>query len=157
MDIVAELRAAAKAQLQRDWDTHLITSWRTHGKTSMRSCVSKFVKSQRIRNTDVFDSLRRVPRLPQHWHSCVGRFVAAYLPKINNALFNGNLTDEQIALAAYKLKMDTLDAPVDASKAKRERAEVNRAEKSADANTLALNIRRQWRQATSRSNWTACK
>ena len=155
-DILEQIKAAGRDYDQRLWDAHLLHWWSAYGSGGIRKCVASFMAEYDV-SIERFNSLKRIPRQQRHWRCCVTRFVAAYLPKISNVLFNGSLTPEQIIAAANKLKIDTADSPADQKKAARERSEIDKSERAAEAFLGLKKIRADARLATSKSRWDVCK
>ena len=83
------------------------------------------------------------------------RFIAAYLPQLNDMLWSETLRDEQI-LAVMK-GMDTLNNPADGHKDIKDRAERTKTSKELMAQKASYCLVREQREYTSKSNWGQCK
>lgn len=157
MDIAAEIKEIAKQHMQQAWDRHLIVCWQKYKNCNMPKCAELFYKQYKGVDHETFGSLRRVPKYKNHWHCCVTRFVAAYLPALNNVLLNDRLSVDEIVALLAKYPLDTQRKPEDTKKATAEKREVKAAEQAHKAAKMSIARRRTWREDTSRSNWNACK
>lgn len=156
MDIIAEIKAAHSAYLQDAWDEHLVTWWYEQPKANLRKCVRVFLTTNNMDLED-FYPLLRVPRYHHQWHTCVTRFVAAYLPKLSTALWGDKLDREELLKRLKATKMDTAKRALDYDKYRREHKEEADAVRDANAFSTLKKIRADARLATSKSNWKVCK
>ena len=157
MDIIEELRKAHTEYLQDAWDAHLVDSWYRYPKASIRYCASVFMKVNNIKTFEELHELKRTPKRKHQWHTCVTRFIAGYLPKLNIALWGDKLDREELLKRLKATKMDTLESPVDARKQRAERKEEDDAKRDADAYSALRRLRADARLETSKSNWKHCK
>ena len=157
MDIIEQLKAAHKEYLQDVWDAHLVGWWYNFPKKSIRTCVGVFMNNNNIKSFEEVQELLRTPKVQHQWHSCVTRFVAAYLPKLSTALWGDKLDREELLKRLKATKMDTATRAVDYDKHRREHKEEADAVRDANAFSALKKIRADARLATSKSNWKVCK
>ena len=163
MKTLAELaEEAAHEQLQLAWDTHLVTAWYEYPKASMRKVVGVFF-SRNFQNVteekklEMFDKLKRIPCVSNHWKSCASRFIAGYLPRLNTVLWNDKLSRDEIIKRLNASGIDATRNPDNIEKHRKEKAEQDAAERAEHLYSPLRRLRADARYASSRSNWKACK
>lgn len=157
MDIIEQLKAAHKEYLQDAWDAHLVEWWYNFSKKSIRTCVNVFMANNNIKSFDDVRGMLRTPKEKHQWHTCVSRFIAGYLPKLNTALWGDKLDREELLKRLRATKMDTINRALDYDKYRREHKEEAYAVRDANAFSALKKIRADARLATSKSNWKVCK
>jgi hypothetical protein len=132
MGLLNDLFAEAHDEvLQELWDRNLIKMWRAPRHMYTSKAVPMFVKENNI-TYEKFNTLKRTPRYgKQHW-TTIARFIAAYLPKLNDKLWEGKMNDDELVAWLGKSKMDTLMNMVDSHITTKESRERKR-----DSNALA--------------------
>ena len=163
MKTLAELaEEVAHEQLQLAWDNHLVTAWYEYPKASMRKVVGVFF-SRNFQNVteekklEMFDKLKRVPCVSNHWRSCASRFIAGYLPRLNTVLWNDTLSRDEIITRLNASGIEATRTPDNAAQHNRDKAEQDKAERAERAYSSLRRLRADARYASSRSNWKACK
>ena len=153
MNIADEIRAANQELLQDQWDKWLIEGWKNYKDQLMHNACSIFCFRNKISEED-FRLLKRTPKHQYHFRCRVSRYFAAYLHSVSEALWNG-WADETVLKLMKKTDIEMV--PFDASKYKKERAEQQKANKSAMAEQVSHDLVKRQRESNSRSNWKACK
>lgn len=163
MKTLAEIAEEAYLEgLQLAWDKHLVHGWFNYSKCSMRMCAAEFFRDnfQALTNEkakEYFHKLKRTPQFKHHWHSCVSRFIAAYLPRLNTVLWAGKLSEDAVVARLNASGLTTNDKPSNHAAYRRDKAEQNNAERAERAYTSLRRLRSDARDATSKSNWKTCK
>lgn len=89
-------REALLYLLQKQWDLYLIKAWRARPFLSMAVCAGEFEQKHKDATTA---NMRRFPIYEKtHFTLTVSRFIAAFLPKTNNALWDGKTDEEVISI-----------------------------------------------------------
>lgn len=82
--------------LQKQWDLHLIKTWREQPFLQMAVCAGEFEKKHKDAKPE---NIKRFPRYEKtHFSLTASRFIAAFLPKTNNALWDGKTDEEVISI-----------------------------------------------------------
>ena len=111
MSLLTELFYEARSEvLQEDWDKCLLSAWRSSKFLRTESVVGKFRDAYQLTKEE-FSKLRRVPYFSNQFKTRIPRFVAAYLPDLNEKLFGSNLCDED--LLVFMRNLETLHRPFD--------------------------------------------
>ena len=141
-----EAKADAMALVaQRAWDAHLVKTWRERPFLPVFACAAEFFHGSNS------SGLERVPAHDRHnLHCSVTRFVAAYLPKTNDALWDGR-SDDYVLLVIAREKLSKVASDElkvrDEKYAKRSAIALDRLAKtkrSMHASNLEKNARRSW-------------
>ena len=163
MKSLAEIAEEAYVdELQLAWDTHLVTAWYEYPKASMRRVVGSFFSGNlkgmtEEKRIEMFDKLKRVPCVYNHWRSCASRFIAGYLPRLNTVLWNGKLPRAEIVKRLNASGIEATLNPDNVERHRKEKAEQDAAEKAEHLYSSLRRLRADARYASSRSNWKACK
>ena len=148
--LLDELKSIKFEVLQDEWDRLLIKNWKNETSLYMSRMVYSFLKDNNI-NYDDLKNMRRVPKYKIHQRCTVSRFISAYLPELNNVLFNKNNKDD--AILKFMKNLKTLDIPIDFKKSKKEKQEMLKSEKESKAAFQSGCLVRNQREFTSRGNW----
>jgi hypothetical protein len=138
--------------IQKQWDMHLIKAWREHPFLRMSDCASDFEK----KIIDVTPGrLKRFPVYKKtHFVLTVSRFIAAFLPKTNNALWDGK-TDEEVIVVMGKEQL--LAQCADQRKFKHESYVRSSARKNLSATDASIRASKDHNGKCARRNWSAVK
>jgi hypothetical protein len=132
MSLLNDLFAEAHDEvLQELWDRNLIKVWRAPRHMYMNKTTRIFVQDNNI-TYEKLNTLKRTPRYGKQQQVTVARFVAAYLPKLSDKLWDSKMTDDELVAWLGKSKMDTLMNMVDSHITTKESRERKR-----DSNALA--------------------
>ena len=138
--------------MQKQWDLNLIKTWRGKPFLQMAVCAREFEKKHKDAKPE---NLKRFPRYEKnHFTLTVSRFVAAFLPKTNNALWDGKTDEEVIAIMG---KEHLLTQCADRRKVDAESYDRTKTRKSlaaADASRLAVE---EHNEKCARRSWTTVK
>lgn len=148
--LLDELKSIKFEVLQDEWDRLLIKNWKNETSLYMSRMVYSFLKDNNI-NYDDLKNMRRVPKYKRHQKCAVSRFISAYLPELNNVLFNKNNKDD--AILKFMKNLKTLDIPIDFKKSKKEKQEMLKSEKESKAAFQSGCLVRNQREFSSRANW----
>ena len=153
IDIFEEAKhEALTCLLQKQWDLHLIKAWRTRPFLSMAVCAGEFEQKHKDATTA---NMRRFPIYEKtHFTLTVSRFIAAFLPKTNNALWDGK-TDEEVIVVMGKEQM--LAQCADQRKAKHESYVRSSTRKSLSATDASIRSNKDHNGKCARRNWAAVK
>lgn len=155
-DLSALLREAHEDMLQELWDRALIQAFRYSGFRYMNRLVRGFISNEQI-DYPRLNALKRTPRLGRHLSCSVPRYVAAYLPRLNEKLWDSNMTEDQLVKWLGSSNMDTLLNPSDWTKNNKERQSFVRSLNKDKHVHVEQQAQREHRLATGRSNWNAIK
>ena len=112
MDILNLMKETHKDMLQELWDRNLIKIFKNNKIIYMNVCINDFLSSENISYNE-FVILKRVPKWPHQQRCNVLRFIAAYLPDLNEKLWDTKWTEDQLIDWLNKKNINTLLAPVD--------------------------------------------
>lgn len=150
------LKEAHDDMLQELWDRALIKAFRDKGFRYVDRLVMGFIGDEQI-DYSRLNALKRTPRHTRHTHCTVPRYVAAYLPRLNDKLWDSNMTEDQLVTWLARSGMDTLLSPNDWTKGRRERESFTR-DVVKDKRVLAeQKAQRDHRLTMRRSNWSVTK
>ena len=150
------LKEAHDDMLQELWDRALIKAFRNKEFRYVDRLVRGFISGEQI-NYSRLNALKRTPRHTRHARCSVPRYVAAYLPRLNDKLWDSNMTEDQLVTWLARSGMDTLLSPNDWTKGRRERESFTR-DVVKDKRVLAeQKAQRDHRLTMSRSNWSVTK
>lgn len=135
--ILNELQEIKIELLQDQWDRELINSWRKNAYHYTGYLIQNFMRRNNI-DFEYLKNLKRVPRHSSHYHTRISRFVAAYIPKLSEALFNKNNSDDSIL--KYMKNLDTLMQPIDQKVSKKEKEELKKSAKEAMAEHVSFQL-----------------
>lgn len=100
--------------MQRAWDTSVITAWREDG--TIWNAIFKWEELTGKRFSDHLQELRRAPRSGLPWKMRVRVFVAEYLPKISNRLWDQSpARDEPLINKLQTSSYTTVERPTHAN------------------------------------------
>jgi hypothetical protein len=150
------LKEAHEDMLQELWDRALIKAFRDKGFRYVDKLVMGFVGDEQI-DYSRLNALKRTPRHTRHTHCTVPRYVAAYLPRLNDRLWDSNMTEDQLVMWLARGGMDTLFTPSDWKKEGRERESFIRAMGKDKHVYVEQQAQRDHRLTMSRSNWSVTK
>lgn len=120
MSLLIELLNEAKEDvIQEDWDLTLISLFREVKFPLTSIVVDNFIKKHNLTADDFF-RLKRVPKYSRQFHSNIRRFIAAYLPDLNDRLLDTKMSDAELLAWMRRRKLDTQDSPSDAHKVQAE-------------------------------------
>lgn len=138
--------------LQKQWDMHLIKAWRERPFLQMAVCAGAFEQKHKDVN---WENMRRFPIYEKtHFVLTVSRFIAAFLPKTNNALWDGK-TDEEVIVVMGKEQL--LAQCADQRKFKHESYVRNSARKNLSATDASIRAIKDHNSLCARRNWSAVK
>ena len=138
--------------LQKQWDMHLIKAWRERPFLQMAVCAGAFEQKHKDVNRE---NMRRFPIYEKtHFVLTVSRFIAAFLPKTNNALWDGK-TDEEVIVVMGKEQL--LAQCADQRKFKHESYVRNSARKNLSATDASIRAINDHNGLCARRNWSAVK
>ena len=138
--------------LQKQWDLNLIKSWRDRPFLPMAACAGDF---ERKHKDGMKEKLQRFPKYAKaHFGVSVSRFIAAFLPKTNNALWDGRSDEEVLAVMASER---LLDRCADFTKATSEFYVRSKTKKTFNAVSAEDRARRENNERHARRNWSAVK
>ena len=150
------LKEAHDDMLQELWDRALIKAFRNKEFRYVDRLVRGFISGEQI-NYSRLNALKRTPRHTRHARCSVPRYVAAYLPRLNDKLWDSNMTEDQLVTWLARSGMDTLLSPNDWTKGRRERESFTR-DVVKDKRVLAeQKAQREHRLTMRRSNWSVTK
>lgn len=134
MNMFLEILQEAKEEvLQEAWDRCLLAAFKSTKYPSTALLVDNFQKEQKISKED-FYKLKRIPHYTRHYRTRIPRFIAAYLPALNDRLYDSKMTDDELIVWMRKANLDTENKPSDMYKST---AEFRMKQKS--ARELAIN------------------
>lgn len=127
MSLLIELLNEARGDVvQEDWDLTMISIFRAVKFPRTSLIVEQFRNKHKLSDDDFF-KLKRVPRYHRHFHCSIRRFIAAYLPDLNDRLLDTKMSDDELLAWMRRSKLDTQDAPEDAHKVHAEARERRKA------------------------------
>jgi hypothetical protein len=150
------LKEAHEDMLQELWDRALIKAFRHKGVRYVDVLVRMFVQGEKI-SYPRLNALKRTPRHGKQLRCTVTRYVAAYLPRLNEKLWDSNMTEDQLVMWLARGGMDTLFTPSDWKKEGRERESFIRAMDKDKRVLVEQQAQQEHRLTMSRSNWSAIK
>ena len=153
MDIFEEAkREALTYLLQKQWDLYLIKAWRERPFLLMAACAGEFEQKHK---DATMENMRRFPIYEKtHFTLTVSRFIAAFLPKTNNALWDGK-TDEEVIVVMGKEQL--LAQCADQRKSKHESYVRSSTRKSLSATDASIRSNKDHNGKCARRNWAAVK
>lgn len=138
--------------LQKQWDMHLIKAWRERPFLQMAVCAGAFEQKHKDVN---WENMRRFPIYEKtHFVLTVSRFIAAFLPKTNNALWDGK-TDEEVIVVMGKEQL--LAQCADQRKLKHESYVRSSTRKNLSATDASISSSKDHNGKCARRNWSAVK
>ena len=153
MDLLDDVR---EDLLQESWDKRLIEAFRSKHFRYVNVFVKVFLDEEKV-PIQRLNTLKRTPKHVWQFGITVPRFVAAYLPKLNDLLWDSNMTDQQILEWLGKSNLDTLKSVSDYRKSIKDYRllyKTRATDKKARVET-AIDVKTY--QAGLRSNWKAVK
>jgi len=142
--------------LQESWDKRLIEDCRSKDFRYINILVHIFMDEEKV-PIQRLNTLKRTPKHTWQFGITVPRFVAAYLPKLNELLWDSKMTDQQIFEWLGRSNLDTLKSSSDYRRNIKDFRLFNRT-KAVDKKAKiesAMGIKVY--QAGLRSNWRAVK
>ncbi len=140
-------------QLQKYWDASLIASWRRS--QHLLAAILRWEHLTGRRFTDVLGQLRRAPRPNMPWKIGVRVFVAEYLPKISDRLWNQ--APEKDVLLLRKLQTSTYDTMRTAMPTQGLRDINNKRRQARKAGSEVVWETNQYLQRNSATDWNVTK
>lgn len=117
MSFLTELLNEVKDELlQEEWDRELLRAFR-HGQYPITGIVVDRFRAKHKLTREQFKELKRVPRYARHFDTRIPRFIAAYLPSLNDKLYASNLSDDDLIKWMNKVNLDVESRPADNQKA----------------------------------------
>jgi hypothetical protein len=100
------LLEAADEVLQEAWDRKLLLAWRNTKYPLMWNVCRPFVIDNKI-TWRKFYGLKRTPRY-EHQHKVTApRFIAAYLPSLNDKLYDSKMSDDELVQWMNSVNLNT--------------------------------------------------
>jgi len=138
--------------LQKQWDLHLIKAWRDRPFLRMSDCAGEFEKKHK---DAIPEHMKRFPKYEEtHFYLTVSRFIAAFLPKTNDALWDGKTDEEVVAIMS---KENLMRQCVDRRKVDAERYAVNKTRKTMAATDASRRAHEEHNGMCARRSWTTVK
>lgn len=135
---------------QEYWDASLIRTWRNAG--TVMDAIRMY---QSITKTDFVNdvpSLKRVPKLGYPWKMGIRTFVASYLSKISNRLWDQ--PQEKDVLLLRKLKTSSYDTDVSATPD----SELQKEQRASKVNNKKMEFANaKYKQRNSSTDWNVNK
>lgn len=150
------LKEAYDDMLQELWDRALIKAFRNKGFRYVDRLVKGFISDEQI-NYSRLNALKRTPRHTRHTRCSVPRYVAAYLPRLNEKLWDSNMTEDQLVTWLARSGIDTLLSPGDWKKESKERQAFIRAMDKDKHVYVEQQAQREHGITMRRSNWNVNK
>lgn len=142
--------------LQESWDRNLIKMWRAPFHAYMKRTMYIFVKDNNI-TYEKLNALKRTPRNVKQHRNTVARFIAAYLPKLSDKLWEGKMSEDELVAWLGKSKLDTMLMMVDDDKVKKETREKYRIKIKYQQNMAEGKVDRRWYDGHQRNSWSTIK
>ena len=157
MSLLNDLFAEAHDEvLQELWDRNLIKMWRapSHMYTNR---VVVFLKSENNITYEKLYTLKRTPRYSKQQWTTVARFIAAYLPKLSDKLWENKMTEDELVAWLGKSKIDTLMDVSDLHKTRAETKEKRHVKLKYQQTMVEGKVDDRWYDGHLRSSWTTVK
>ena len=155
-DLLGLMHEAHDDMLQEIWDRYLINTFKSLSKMTMARCAAEFIDRGHI-TVERFHELKRVPKYYRQARCLVTRFVAAYLPALNEKLWDTNWSVDQLIAWLAKNNINTNDGLSDARKSKSEYRQRKTVNKHLARNTLEVQGYFENRDLYKKSNWNQVK
>ena len=157
MSLLNDLFAEAHDEvLQELWDRNLIKMWRSPRHLYTSKAVPMFVKENNI-TYEKFNTLKRTPRYGKQQRITVARFIAAYLPKLSDKLWDGKMTEDELVAWLGKSKLDTMMKMSDDDKAVEETRDKRHVKLKYQQTMTEGKVDERWYDKHLRSSWTTVK
>ena len=155
-DLLGLMHEAHDDMLQELWDRYLIGLFKSLSKISMGKSIAEFIDQENI-TLDRFYELKRIPKYG-YQHRCVAtRFVAAYLPALNEKLWDTDWSIDQMVGWLAKSNINTTRQLSDARKYKSEYSQRQTVNKLLARNTLEIQGYYENQDIYKKSNWNRVK
>ena len=155
-DLASLLAETHDEVLQELWDRTLIQMWRAPFHSYMGKTMYIFVQDNNI-TYDKLNTLKRTPRYGKQFKTTVARYIAAYLPKLSDKLWDGKMSEDELVAWLSRSKIDTLITMADSHKAVKESKERKKIERSYTAQVMSQFGEMDYAAATNRSSWLTVK
>ena len=155
-DLLGLMHEAHDDMLQEIWDRYLIGTFKSLSKMTMARCVAEFIDREHI-TVERFHELKRVPKYYRQARCLVTRFVAAYLPALNEKLWDTNWSVDQLIAWLAKNNINTNDGLSDARKYKSEYRQRQTVNRQLARNTLEIKGYFENQDLYKKSNWNQVK
>lgn len=155
-DLLGLMHEAHDDMLQEIWDRYLISAFKSLVKVSMSICIARFIDQEHI-TMERFFELKRVPRYYRQQRCTPTRFVAAYLPALNEKLWDTNWSVDQLIAWLAKNNVTTSDGMSDQRKASSEQREIKHSKQINVRNTLEIKGYFENQDIYKKSNWNRVK
>lgn len=157
MSLLNDMFAEAHDEvLQELWDRKLIQLWRAPRHMYVNLNVIIFVKDNNI-TYEKFYTLKRTPRYGKQQKTTVARFIAAYLPKLSDKLWDGKMTEDELVAWLGKSKLDTMMQMSDVDKAIKETKDKRHIKLKYQQTMIEGKADERWYEGNLRSAWTIVK
>ena len=157
MSLLDDLFAEAHDEvLQELWDRNLIKMWRSPRHLYTSKAVPMFVKENNI-TYEKFNTLKRTPRYGKQQRITVARFIAAYLPKLSDKLWDGKMTEDELVAWLGKSKLDTMMKMSDDDRAVEETRDKRYVKLRYQKTMIEGKVDERWYDKHLRSSWTTVK
>ncbi len=155
-DLLGLMHEAHDDMLQEIWDRYLISLFKSLSKISMGRSIAEFLDQEHI-TLDRFYELKRIPKYG-YQHRCVAtRFVAAYLPALNEKLWDTDWSVDQVIAWLAKSDINTTRQLSDARKYKSEYRQRQTVNRHLARNTLEIQGYFEHQDLYKKSNWNQVK
>lgn len=156
MSIIEDFKAAQLEYLQDKWDEFIVNQWFDFPNVYMSTASYIFTGRENI-DYETLNSLKRTPRIGLHSKCRVTRYIAAYLPKLNEVLWSGNYKKEQVVKKLKGSNLDTKMNPVDQNETTGELSFFRLEKKKYSANRQTASMMLSLRDERKKSNWRTVK
>lgn len=149
------LLEAADEVLQEAWDRELLSAWRSTKYPLMWNVCGIFIRDNNI-TWRKFYELKRTPRYEHQKQVTAPRFIAAYLPSLNDKLYDSKMSDDELVQWMNRVGLNTELDVADRSKVAAEGA--NRHRSNLNVLGLALDQKQHRVNADAHNRkWTTVK
>lgn len=100
------LLEAADEVLQEAWDRELLSAWRSTKYPLMWNVCGIFIRDNNI-TWRKFYELKRTPRYERQNKVTAPRFIAAYLPSLNDKLYDSKMSDDELVQWMNSVNLNT--------------------------------------------------
>ena len=141
------------AEIQLAWDRALIETWRKAG--SLLNAVWRWEEKTGLRFSDHIDQIKRTPTKIMPWKIGVRVFVAGYLPKINDRMWDQKPERDEALI--QKLQTTNYDTQKRQTRTEQDRAiqrEAYATKKSTEITKLDIT---KYMQRNDDTNWKVVK
>lgn len=156
MSILTELLNEAKDELlQEEWDRTLLQAFRSTKYPSVSLVVDTFRAKHKL-TREQFHKIKRTPKYARHFETRIPRFIAAYLPALNDRLYDTNLNDDALIAWMNKVNLEIESTPADRPKADAEHRIRHDSGNRMAINSLEISLRQDYHARYGRK-WSTVK